>query len=257
MITPIPIGKTPNGKLIVEDISKLPHMMVGGMTSYGKTSFLLGILVATLMSGAKVSVIDRKGIDFPRFKDWINLALTDSETEELLRQHVNEMHRRLNILSKSNCQNYIEYCENHSDLPYLILIVDELTQVKNKKCFESIGDLVVLSRATGMSLVLSTQKPSAKIWDGFTDVRSQLAGAMCFYVRDQTDSQVVLGSGNTRGADLPKIAGRAIWNNDNDTLVQAMYLSAKEAHSILSDKVPKGVYEFEQCTEQSTKGMPT
>lgn len=253
MIAPVPIGKTPSGKLIVEDISKLPHMMVGGMTSYGKTSFLLGLMVASLLKGNKVSVIDRKGIDFPRFKEWINLALTDAETEALLEQHVREMHRRLKTLSESNCQNYAEYCEEHSGLPYLILIVDELTQIRNKKCFEAIGDLAVLSRATGISLVLSTQKPSAKIWDGFTDVRSQLAGAMCFYVRDQMDSQIVLGSGNTRGAELPKIKGRAIWNNDNDVMVQAMYLSAKEAYSILSEKVTKGAYEFASNDERDER----
>lgn len=256
MIAPVPIGKTPNGKLIVEDISKLPHMMVGGMTSYGKTSFLLGVLVATLMSGAKVSVIDRKGIDFPRFKDWVNIALTDSETEDLLNKHVAEMHRRLKILSDNNCQNYAEYCEKHNDLPYLILIVDELTQIRNKKCFESIGDLAVLSRAVGISLILSTQKPSAKIWDGFTDIRSQLSGALCFHVRDQTDSQVVLGSGNIKGASLPKIAGRAVWNNSQDVIVQVMYLSAKEAYLILSERVQKGAYVFEP-TKLCSEGIAT
>ena len=127
--------------------------------------------------------------------------------------------------------------------------MDELTQIKNKKCFEALGDLSVLSRVAGISLVLATQRPSAKLWDGFTDVRSQLAGAICFYVRDATDSQIVLGSGNTRGAELEKKPGMAIWNNETDTQVQAMYLSAKEAVSILSNQVPRGAYEFE--TEKS------
>lgn len=253
MFAPFPIGKTPDGKTIVEDMYRLPHMMVGGMTGFGKTSFLLGAMVALLLKGVKVSVIDRKGVDFPRFSPWVNLALTDGETEILLKQHIREMHRRQKILRESNCQNYEEYCEEHDDLPYLVLMIDELTQIRNKKCFESIGDMAVLSRVSGISMVLATQKPGAKIWDGFTDVRSQLAGAMCFYVRDATDSQIVLGSGNTRGAELPKIKGRAIWNNDNDTMVQAMYLSAKEAHSILSDHVPKGAYIFasnDECAER-------
>ena len=165
------------------------------------------------------------------------------------------MHRRQRILREAECQNFEEYCEEHDDLPYLALIIDELTQIKNKKCFEAIGDMSVLSRVSGISMILATQKPAAKLWDGFSGVRSQLAGAMCFYVRDQIDSQIVLGSGNTRGAELPKIKGRAIWNNDNDVMVQAMYLSAKEAHSILNDKVPKGVYEF--ASEQCTQGVDT
>ena len=244
MIAPFPVGKTPDGKIIIEDLYNLPHMMVGGQTGYGKTSFLLVAMVAALMSGAKVSVVDRKGVDFPRFSPWVNLALTDAETEDLLKKHITEMHRRQRILRDAGCQNFAEYCEVHRDLPYLVLFIDELTQIRNKACFEAIGDMSVLSRVSGISMILATQKPGAKIWDGFTDVRSQLSGAMCFHVRDQIDSQIVLGSGNTRGAELPKIKGRAIWNNDNDTMVQAMYLSAKEAHSILSERVQKGAYEF-------------
>ncbi|MBC2723327.1 FtsK/SpoIIIE domain-containing protein [Desulfosporosinus sp.] len=253
MIAPFPVGKTPDGKLIVEDLYRLPHMMVGGMTGYGKTSFLLGLMVATLLKGNKVSVIDRKGVDFPRFSPWVNLALTDAETEILLQKHIREMHRRQRILRKAGCQNFEEYCEEHDDLDYLVLILDELTQIRNKKCFEYIGDMSVLSRVSGISMVLATQKPNAKIWDGFTDVRSQLAGAMCFHVRDQIDSQIVLGSGNTRGSDLPKIKGRAIWNNDNDVMVQAMYLSAREAYAILNERVPKGAYKFagnDECDER-------
>lgn len=252
MIAPFPIGKTPDGKLIVEDLPKLPHLMVGGETNFGKTSFVMGAMTSFLLSGSKVFVVDRKGLDFPRFHHWVNLALNDQETEELLRNLVMEMHSRIKLLSKADCQNYLQYREKGYDLPYLVLIVDELTQIKNKKCFEYINDLAVLSRAAGISLVLATQKPSAKLWDGFSDVRSQLAGAMCFYVRDQTDSQVVLGSGNTRGAELPKIKGRAIWNNDRDQMVQAMYLDAETAYNVLCQHVKKGVYEFEhhdKCTE--------
>ena len=259
MIAPFPVGKTPDGKTIIEDLYNLPHMMVGGQTGFGKTSFLLVVMTALLLKGVKVSVIDRKGVDFPRFAPWVNLALTDAETETLLKQHIQEMHRRQRILRDAGCQNFAEYCEVHQDLPYLVLFIDELTQIKNKACFEAIGDMSVLSRVSGISMVLATQKPGAKIWDGFTDVRSQLAGAMCFKVRDQTDSQIVLGSGNTRGAELPKIKGRAIWNNDNDVMVQAMYLSAKEAYSILSERVAKGVYAFEsdqndQCNERLIPG---
>lgn len=244
MIAPIPIGKTPSGKLIVEDLYKLPHVMCGGMTNYGKTSWLIGAMVALLLSGVKVSVIDRKGLDFPRFSPWVNLALTEDETEKLLQLHIREMEKRTKLLKEHNCQNFKEYTEKKNDLPYLVLMIDELTQIKSKASQEAIGDLSHLARASGISLILATQKPSGKVWDGFTDTRSMLAGAICFYVRDVMDSQIVLGSGNTRGAELPKKPGRAIWNNDTDQMVQSMYLTAREAQSILEAKVNKGVYEF-------------
>ncbi|SHH86105.1 FtsK/SpoIIIE domain-containing protein [Desulfosporosinus lacus] len=255
MFAPFPVGKTPDGKTLVEDLYNLPHMMVGGQTGYGKTSFLLVVMVACLLSGVKVSVVDRKGVDFPRFAPWVNLALTDADTEVLLQQHIQEMHRRQRILREAECQNFAEYAEHYNDLPYLVLFIDELTQIRNKACFEAIGDMSVLSRVSGISMILATQKPGAKIWDGFTDVRSQLSGAMCFRVRDQTDSQIVLGSGNTRGAELPKIKGRAVWNNDQDQIVQSMYLTAKEAYSVLMERVSKGVYSFanasnDECTER-------
>lgn len=253
MTAPFPVGVTPDGKTLVEDLYNLPHMMVGGQTGFGKTSFLLVLMVSFLLRGIKVSVIDRKGVDFPRFSPWVNLALTDAETEDLLQKYIQEMHRRQRILREAGCQNFAEYCEEHNDLPYLVLLIDELTQIRNKACFEAIGDLSVLSRVSGISMVLATQKPGSKIWDGFTDVRSQLSGAMCFHVRDQIDSQIVLGSGNTRGAELPKIKGRGVWNNDFDQVVQTMYLSAKEAQKLLFERVPKGVYEFvhnDECPER-------
>ena len=136
MFAPFPAGKTPDGETIVEDLYSLPHMMVGGQTGFGKTSFLLVVMVAALLKGVKVSVIDRKGVDFPRFKPWVNLALTDAETEVLLQKHIQEMHRRQRILREAECQNFAEYCEEHDDLPYLVLFIDELTQIRNKACFE-------------------------------------------------------------------------------------------------------------------------
>jgi S-DNA-T family DNA segregation ATPase FtsK/SpoIIIE len=249
MIMPFPVGMTPDGKILVEDLVKLPHMMVGGATNHGKTSYLLGLLVSFILNGARVSVVDRKGVDFPDLGPWINLALNDSDTERMLKEHVDEMHRRLKILQKAHFQNYLEYRKKHNDLPYLVLMVDELTQLRNKKVFEYLGDLSVMGRAAGISLILATQRPSGKLWDGFTDVRSQLAGSICFWVRDLTDSQIILGAGNTRGAELPKKAGMAIFNNDSDIMVQAMFLDKDGAFSILDRSVPRGAYVFE--TEES------
>jgi S-DNA-T family DNA segregation ATPase FtsK/SpoIIIE len=255
MIMPFPVGMTPDGKMIVEDMYRLPHMMCGGMTGYGKTSYLIGVMVAVLLAGAKVSVIDRKGVDFPDLAPWCNLALTEKETEDLLHRHVREMQRRQVILREAHCRNFEQYRKKHSDLDYMVLFVDELTQIENKACFKAIGDMAVLSRVSGISMILATQKPGSRIWDGFTDVRSQLSGAMCFHVRDQIDSQVVLGSGNTRGAELPKIPGRGIWNNEDDVMVQTMYLEVDEAIALLHERVPKGVYEF--ASKQCPQGIDT
>ena len=251
MIMPFPIGMTPDNKLIVKDMYRLPHLLIGGATGYGKTSFVLGTIVAALLSGARVSAIDRKGVDLPDLAPWCHIALTDKEAEDLLKEHVDEMLRRQVILRKAHCRNFEQYRKKHNDLDYLVLVVDELTQINSKESFKAIGDMSVLSRVSGISMVLATQKPNARIWEGFTDVRSQMLGRMCFKVADQMDSQIVLGSGNTRGAELPKIPGRGIWADDDDSLVQAMYLEVEDAISILDRCVPRGVFIFE--TEESEK----
>lgn len=244
MIMPFPIGKTPDGGLIVEDMYKLPHLLVGGATGMGKTSFVLTLITSALLSGAKVSAIDRKGVDLPDLDHWCNIALSDKDAEELLVKHVAEMRRRQEILRKAHCRNFEQYRKKYDDLDYLVLVIDELTQINSKVSFQAIGDIAVLSRVSGISLVLATQKPNARIWDGFTDVRSQMLGRMCFKVADQMDSQIVLGSGNTRGALLSKIPGRGIWNNEDDVMVQTMFLEIEEAISILEKHVPKGRYDF-------------
>jgi S-DNA-T family DNA segregation ATPase FtsK/SpoIIIE len=105
MLLPFPIGQTADGKLLVEDLRKIYHVLCAGVVGFGKTSCIQGMLTSVLLKGAKASVIDRKGVDFNELKPWINLALTDSETEKLLKQHVDEMHLRLRILRETNFKN--------------------------------------------------------------------------------------------------------------------------------------------------------
>lgn len=222
MIAPFPVGVAPSGKLIVEDLAKFPHLMVGGMTGFGKTSALTAMLVSFLLAGCKVSAIDRKRLDFPRFIPWVNVARTEEEAEKMLKWHLEEMERRIDILAAHNCSKIQEYKGN--DMPYRVLIIDELAQIRSDKSHEYIEDLVQLSRASGISLILATQKPSAKLWQGFTDTRSLCAGRLCFYVSSIYDSQMILGEGNLRGASLPMKAGRCIWNaDDKEQVLQSMF----------------------------------
>lgn len=244
MLAPFPVGVAPNGKLIVEDLAKFPHLMVGGMTGYGKTSELTAMLVSFLLAGCRVSAIDRKRLDFPRFSPWVTIARTEEEAEKMLKWHLDEMERRIDILAAHGCSKIQEYKGN--DLPYRVLIIDELAQIHSDKSHEYIEDLVQLSRASGISLILATQKPSAKLWQGFTDTRSLCAGRLCFYVSSIYDSQMILGEGNLRGASLPMKPGRCIWNaDDKEQVIQSMFLSGSAAVEILEKHVAKGADKIE------------
>lgn len=80
-----------------------------------------------------------------------------------------------------------------------------------------------------------------------------LGGRLCFYVSDSTDSQIVLGKGNSKGAELPMIPGRAIWNNDRDQVLQAYYLDAEKAVKML-EHLPRKETRHEQPGIRIPKG---
>lgn len=247
MLAPIPIGITPAGKLIVIDLVTLPHMLIGGMTNYGKSVALRGIATSLILAGVQVYIIDHKRVTFSKMSPWIRLAKNDIEGERILSEVINEGYRRLDIIDESGCEKIQEL--NRKDLPCIAVIVDELTMIASKKSQKYIDDLVHIFRAAGISLILATQRPSAQVWDSFTETRAMLAGRLCFYVSDSTDSQMVLGKGNTRGASLPMVPGRAIWHGDNeqDILLQTMLLDKDTSYQLLQG-VPKEVRENEQLS---------
>jgi S-DNA-T family DNA segregation ATPase FtsK/SpoIIIE len=248
MVAPIPIGITPSGKIIIIDLAKLPHMLIGGMTNYGKSVALRSIMTSLLLSYVEVSALDYKRVSFSKLAPWIRLAKDEIEGERLLSKIIDEGFKRLELLDQYGCEKIQELPKSIRP-QYKAVIVDELTMINNKKSQNHIDDLVHIFRAAGISLILSTQRPSAQVWDSFTETRSMLGGRLCFYVSDTTDSQIVLGKGNNRGNDLPMIPGRAIWHGEDeqDILVQGMLLSQDEAVRLLKN-VPKVVKEDEQLS---------
>jgi S-DNA-T family DNA segregation ATPase FtsK/SpoIIIE len=249
-LAPVPLGVTPEGNHLTIDLSTLPHALYGGMTGYGKTTALMVATVSLLLSGVEVSIVDRKRVDFPALAPWVELATTEKETESLLTKAVEQMDERINELQKAGVQKFQKYKGN---MKYKVVIIDELTVINSKESQRCIDDLVHLGRAAGISLILATQRPSAKVWDSFTDTRSMLGGRLCFYVSDSTDSQIVLGKGNSKGAELPMIPGRAIYNNDRDQLLQAYYLDTEKAVKML-EHLPKKGAQYEQQTIRIPKG---
>ncbi|MCO5388856.1 MAG: hypothetical protein NHB14_27235 [Desulfosporosinus sp.] len=67
-------------------MSEVYHMLIGGVTGYGKTSQLLGMVVAFLLHGCKVSVIDKKAIDFPILEDYLEIAISEDEVLTMLKR---------------------------------------------------------------------------------------------------------------------------------------------------------------------------
>lgn len=236
-LAPLPLGKLPNGKDYIIDLSQMPHMCIGGMTGYGKTSLLLALAVALKQAGCMVIVADHKKLDFPKLADYLTISLHEKDTLKILQSLLIEMERRLNLLS-GKAQKIQDYHDEH--LPYIVLIVDELTTIDSKEIQTAIHEIAARGRAPGISLILATQKPSAKIWDGFTDTRDLCTARLSFYVSDYFMSQTILGKGNTRACSLPQKPGRAVIAiGDEEHMIQTMFIDANTALTEL-EKIGKG-----------------
>lgn len=253
MMAPLPIGVDPAGKVIVEDMAEVYHILVGGVTGYGKTSELLGITVALLLAGCQVSAIDKKAIDFPLLEEYIEVAINENDVKKMLKAYVADMEERAARLRAAKVQKI----QKMKDMKYRVLIIDEATDIEYEESHEAISKLMRKARAGGIGLIITTQKPSANTWKGFTDVRSQCSGRICFYVNgDATDSQIVLGKGDSRGAELPAIKGRCVWKWKTEEVLQSMYLDAETAIQILeANRVPKK--GGNEVVEQRKKRIPT
>lgn len=241
MLAPLPIGMAPDGEILWIDLADLPHVLIGGLPGYGKTSWLVGATVALKAAGVEVCAIDRKRIDFPPLSPWINVAESEEDALALVQTLLKENERRQKILYAAKARKIQEY--TGGDLPYMCLIVDEAAAVENKATYEGIDSLARLARATGISILLATQKPSAKLWDQtFSNTRDMMAGRISFYVSDYMMSQIILGKGNTAGARLPLVKGRAATVfGDRERIVQTMFLPGREAEGVL-ESLGRGPY---------------
>lgn len=239
---PIPIGYTAAG-LVAIDLAKLPHLFVAGTTGNGKTNYLRALAVSLLLnSNVQVVVIDLKRLDYGFLKNHALLAKTKTLASQTLEALNSEMDRRIDILEEAGVTKLQEY--TGTDIPWLVAIIDELGEITDPKDTEMLNRLVRLSRASGISIVAATQRPSHTLYKGFTDTRSQFSGALCFWTKKAEDSRMILDSDNAhRIANLP---GRAIWQWGDEIELQTMNLPINDAKEIVAQLQPRGVVIGEQ-----------
>lgn len=119
-----------------------------------------------------------------------------------------------------------------SELPFIVLFVDELAELQDEQCQTQLNRILRLGRAAGFCVVCATQRPSSTIFQKFGDSKAMFAATMCFHVRDEINSRMVLD--NPRAALIANNPGRAIYQWEQELEVQTMFLSVKKAKELLS-----------------------
>ena len=210
----IGLGKDVAGLPRVYDIAKMPHLLVAGATGSGKSVFLHSIMFSILYRASpqevKFILMDPKRVELVNYNGIPHLiapVITDMEkAPSAFRWASNEMTRRYKLFEAAHARNIDAYNEKSGfqALPHIVLMVDELADimvVDPASVEKSIVRLSQLSRATGIHMILTVQRPSTDILTGV--IKANIPSRIAFNVASQIDSRVIIDQ-----AGAEKLAGR-------------------------------------------------
>lgn len=225
---PVPVGMTQKGMEVL-DLAEAPHLLVAGVPGFGKSNFL-HVLIHSILPFARVAIIDLKRLEFAYLQDHCLVTRFQEDALELMRRLNKEMERRIDILEKARVVKIQQY--KGGDMPFCVLVVDELGEIRDDEIVYLLDRIVRLARAVGISVVAATQRPSTKVING--DTRAMFAARLCYQVADELNSRMVLGESCPLAAHLPTIKGRAIYKFGlSEKEVQTMFLPIEQAMNML------------------------
>ena len=204
---PIPLGRDVNGRYVVGDLTKMPHLLIAGATGAGKSVCLNSIISTFLATRSpddlKLLMIDPKMVELTGYNGVPHLQTpVVTEMDKVvgaLRLTLREMERRYTLFSKLGVRNLDGYRMKVADeagaetLPYLVVIIDELADLM-MTAPDEVETLLVrlaqMARATGIHLIIATQRPSVDVLTGL--IKANVPSRIAFAVSSLTDSRVIL-----------------------------------------------------------------
>lgn len=198
----IALGKDVAGNIWFADLAKMPHLMVAGATGSGKTVMLNSIIISLLYQNSpddlKFILVDPKRVELPLYNDLPHLltpVITDvQKTVNALKWALTEMERRFDLMSEYKKRDIESFNrETEEKLPYIIIVIDELADLMvaaPQEIETCIIRLAQMARATGIHLVLATQRPSVDIITGL--IKANITTRIAFAVASMTDSRTIL-----------------------------------------------------------------
>ena len=243
------VGKDIGGKCIIGDIAKLPHMLIAGTTGSGKSvcmnSLIISLLYKAKPEEVRLIMVDPKMVELGIYNGIPHLLIpvvTDpKKAAGALQWAVTEMMKRYRLMSEVYVRNLEEYnnlCaadETREKLPQIVVVIDELADlmlVAAKEVEESICRIAQMGRASGIHLVIATQRPSADVITGL--MKANIPSRIAFAVASAMESRIILDNG---GAE--KLVGKgdmlyAPLGQGKPKRVQGCFITDDEVQAVVS-----------------------
>ncbi|HAT11685.1 MAG TPA: hypothetical protein DCS97_14080 [Planctomycetes bacterium] len=275
MALPVVLGRDAVGKPLIMDLAKAPHLLVAGSTGMGKSvcmnAMICSILLFRTPDEVRFIMVDPKMVELSGYEDIPHLLtppITDmTKAHAALDWACQTMDERYEALRQSGCRSIADYNAlgeqelrfrlakkevSLEDLgtgvrmPYIVVLVDEYADLMmvNKEVEKSIVRLAAKSRACGIHVILTTQRPSADVVTGL--IKSNLPSRVCFRVVDRNNSRVVL---DTSGAENLLGKGDMLFLQPGTSLPvrgQGVFLKDAEINAIVEHARGQGAPSYDE-----------
>jgi S-DNA-T family DNA segregation ATPase FtsK/SpoIIIE len=249
---PIALGKGSGGEAVVIDLTKMPHLLVAGATGSGKSVCLNAIVSCLIMEKTpaelRLLLIDPKRVELTPYNGIPHLltpvVVETDKVVGVLKGMINEMldrYRRMEQVGARNIEAYNR--KSPVRMPYLVAAVDELADLMMTAAFEveqSLCRLAQLGRATGIHLIVATQRPSVDVVTGL--IKANFPSRISFAVSSQVDSRTIL---DTAGAE------RLLGRGDMLYLPLDASMPIRAQGVFISDRETEGLISFWQTTPRA------
>jgi S-DNA-T family DNA segregation ATPase FtsK/SpoIIIE len=237
------LGRDVTGEPLFANLEKMPHVLIAGSTGSGKSIMIHSLLVSLLFKNSpstlRLILIDPKRVELSLYANLPHLiapVITESKKAlGVFRWAVEEMDRRYEILLSAASRDIQSYNKKFPDenLPYIVIVIDELADLMTTYGREVEGTIVRLAqmaRATGIHLVLSTQRPSVEVVTGL--IKANITARIALQLPSQVDSRTVL---DTSGAEKLLGGGDMLFVSSDFSKprrIQGAFLSEEEVTKV-------------------------
>ncbi len=238
------LGRGVSGEPVFADITKMPHLLIAGSTGSGKSisihSLILSLLFKNSPDQLRLIMIDPKRVELSVYEGiphLISPVITENKKSVgVLKWVINEMERRYQVLLDAGVRDIESFNQkNGKEMPYILIIIDELADLMvsyGQEVEGAIIRLAQLSRAVGVHLVVSTQRPSVEVITGL--IKANITSRIALQVASGVDSRTILDSSGAEkllgNGDLLFVSSES----SKPKRIQGCFVTEKELKKVVS-----------------------